>query len=443
MENYEYARLAARTHKLIYISKMGYYKYAGGVWKHLKEYDVINLIINAAGSDALGFPMRWYKAEAVYRELKPFCRKEAAFNKAPVFNFLNGTLELDTGTFREARAKDYCTQQAHYDYDPHAKAPGWEKFVSEIMLKDEQKIKLLQETAGYVLFSDCSLQKFFFFSGKAYNGAKTFLDVLEAVVMGADRLFPHSLTANELATSINIRELKEPRLRIALYSSFMNRSNYSTSFGSEKSKSVFKHLVNGDAIDGHLAHEPYVPFTSRAKIFWKNNIFIPPKDVTQDLLTHMVYVAFNAVFVNDPNPNNPLEFKSDTDMKEKLLPELPGIFNWVYEGYKRLKREGKFSVTEEHRRMIKKFKVMNNPAAEFVKDEIINNTSWRNEPRISRSAMYERYTAWCETSGVKNTLSQKEFTPIVREQLLKARLLKREYISHGEKGFELDPGKYR
>ncbi len=50
----------------------------------------------------------------------------------------SGVLDLETGEHREHRQTDRITKVAGCDFDPNAKAPTWERFVSEVFGGDEE-----------------------------------------------------------------------------------------------------------------------------------------------------------------------------------------------------------------------------------------------------------------------------------------------------------------
>ena len=68
-----------------------------------------------------------------------------------LLNCLNGTLELDTMTFREHQREDFLTKVAGVDYDPDATCPMWEKHINLVFQGDPDLISCFQELAGYVL----------------------------------------------------------------------------------------------------------------------------------------------------------------------------------------------------------------------------------------------------------------------------------------------------
>lgn len=70
------------------------------------------------------------------------CKAEELDANPMLLGVGNGVVDLETGEHREHRQADRMTKVAGCNYDPTAKAPTWEKFVSEVFNGDE-------ELAGY------------------------------------------------------------------------------------------------------------------------------------------------------------------------------------------------------------------------------------------------------------------------------------------------------
>jgi len=69
------------------------------------------------------------------------CTKAANLDANPMLLGLpNGVLDLATGEHREHRQEDHITKLAGASFDPHALAPHWERFVSEVFDGDEALI---------------------------------------------------------------------------------------------------------------------------------------------------------------------------------------------------------------------------------------------------------------------------------------------------------------
>lgn len=370
------------AHELLYSDALGFYEYEGGVWRAKSDTEIKSYINSALGRNTSGTHVN-----SILTVLKSECVGATDFDRAPVFNFRNGTLELGTGNFRAARAEDMCTTQATYNYDKAACAPMWDEFIRTVCCGDEDKMLLLAEIAGYVLYEDCSLQKCFFLLGDGANGKSVFLDTLSEVFGEAN------------VSNVPMSGLVEQFQRIRLLTSLLNLSSEVQS-DVKGAEAIFKQAVVGEKINGCYKGKDYIEFRPRAKFICACNDYIRTRDLSRGFLRRICFVKFDAHFVDDPKSG---EYKADRDIARKLGAELAGIFNWAYEGYKRLKANGRFTETADQREIMNDFMGTIDPVIAFVDDFF---SEGENCGVYTRKELYGKYKVWCEENGHKCASSQ-------------------------------------
>jgi putative DNA primase/helicase len=108
-------------------------------------------------------------------------------------------------------------------------------------------------------------------------------------------------------------------------------------------------------------------------------------------------IPFNRVFT---------EKEMIIGLKDRLVEELPGIFNWVMRGLHRLQERGNFEIPAQVKSRTEKYKKESNPVSLFVEDECYQET---NLARVSTvSTTYSTYKSWCLDNGYK-PLSSRRF----------------------------------
>ena len=354
-------------HKLKHVEGLGFFEYIHGVWTHRIDNIVRNYISASLGHWATGV-----KLDSVLKLLKARTISEEMFNRQAIFNFRNGVLDLETGEFKDHNEVFMSSIQVPYDYDENAKCPLWEKFVREVMAEREASIKVLQEAAGYVLFNDCSLQKCFFFQGEGANGKSVTLNVLSEV-------FGHDNVSN-----VEMSALIEPFQRIALMTSLVNIST-ETSTNVKGAESIFKQIVAGDIINACYKNKDFITGRPRCKMFASCNEYIKSKDTSTGFMRRMCFIDFPCKFEGE---------RADPDLERKLLTELSGIFNWCYEGYKRLREQRHFTETTEQAEMLDEFIQITNPVAAFIREELSGENG-----SLDRTQLYRRYVSWAKEAG--------------------------------------------
>lgn len=356
-----------KNHNLKYVECLGFFEYKHGVWLKCPDNFVKGIFADLLGNWASGG-----KLESLLKYLKAEITTEDMFNRKPIFNFRNCVLDLQTGEKKEHNPSFMSSVQALFDYDENADCPQWKKFISEIMAGRELSIKLLQEMTGYILYADSSLQKCFFLMGDGANGKSVFLNVLRAVFGEAN------------VSNVEMSSLIEPFQRINLINSLVNIST-ETSSNVKGAESIFKQIVVGDTINGCYKNKDFVNFTPRCVMISACNEYVKSRDTTSGFLRRICFIDFPCKFEGE---------KADTELESKLKTELAGIFNWAYEGYRRLCEQKKFTETPEQKVMMEEFIQIMNPVAAFIRENLSDETG-----RIERTVLYQKYVSWCKDAG--------------------------------------------
>ena len=90
----------------------------------------------------------------------------------------------------------------------------------------------------------------------------------------------------------------------------------------------------------------------------------------------------------------------DPFLEDKLMSELPGIFNWILKGLQRLLKQKHFTKTRQQDELINEFRAVNNPLYSFV-DENEENFKGSDEGHIvPRCAIFNTFAAWADKNKV-------------------------------------------
>lgn len=103
--------------------------------------------------------------------------RESDLDQDPwLFNVLNGTLDLRTGTLRTHAREDLITNLSETEYDANAVCPRWERFLQEIFQNDVDIMGFVKRMAGYMLTGDTREECLFVLVGKGQNGKGKLID---------------------------------------------------------------------------------------------------------------------------------------------------------------------------------------------------------------------------------------------------------------------------
>ena len=370
-----------KSKQLIYINAVGFYEYLNGVWKRQPD-----AVIKGYADRTYGEFSTAQRIDAVCKLLKTRAYREITFDRAPVWNFINGTLELDTGVFRDHNPNDYCSLQATYPYNPDATCPSWTKFIDDVTDGDAKKSELLQFIPAYVLFHDCSMERVFALSGSGGNGKSKYLEILR-------RLFAASPTA---VSHLQPRALLDKFQVIQLRESIVNIAGEIRSDLRDTEERI-KMIASGEPVSGCYKGEQFVTFQPRTKLVFATNSQLSSDDTSEGLVRRVIIIDFPMSFVDNPNPNNPYERQKDIYIIDKLNEELNSgaIFNWVYAGYKLLKTVGYFTETNDQEELIHNFRMASNPVLVFYNEEI----QPKMPTELTNKQLFSDYSEWCKANG--------------------------------------------
>lgn len=368
-----------RERQLIYIISVGFYEYSSGVWTRIPDETVQSYADQTYGEFSTA-----QRLSAVCKLLKIRAQENVLFDRQPVWNFINGTLELDTGNFREARPGDYCSFQAKYPYNPQAVCPNWEQFIRDITAGDARAEELLQFIPAYALFHDCPHEKIFVLTGNGGNGKSKYLQLLG------------ELFGEENCSHLPPRALLDKFQIIQLRSSIINLAGEIRSDLRDVEEQM-KLIASGEPVSGCYKGEQFVTFRPRTKLVYASNGQLVSGDTSEGLARRLSIVDFKVRFVDNPDPTDPLQKQRDISIARRLSAEIAtgGIFNWVYAGYKMLKTVGYFTETRDQEELLQDFKTASDPVILFYEDYA------PRESLLSNEQLYSDYRLWCDQNGYK------------------------------------------
>ena len=385
--------------QLVYIPSVGFYEYSGGVWSRLSDEAV-----QSYADKTLGEFSTHQRTKAITGLLKTRAlRSDVQFNAKPVWNFINGTLDLETGNFRDHNPNDYCSMQSSYPYNPDATYDAWSRFIDDITASDPRSAELLQLMPGYVFMQDCRYEKAFVLSGNGSNGKSKYLEILRQL-FGSDGAVSH-LQPRALLDRFRLIQFRESIVNIA----GEIRSDL------RDTEELMKSIISGEPQTACYKSKDFVTFVPRTKLFFATNSQLSSGDTSEGLTRRLVMVDFKVSFVDNPDPDDPYQRQKNINVLDDLTDELNsgGIFNWAYDGYKLLRTVGYFTETADQEQLLQDFRRSSNPVLLFWEDNDFHPAEYDYQQA------YLDYTRWCGENGHKPATSQKfhaELRKIVAKQ---------------------------
>ena len=303
-----------------------------------------------------------------------------------LFNLENGTLDLNTLTFRDHDPKDFITKISHIDYDPEATCPRWIRFVDEVMEGKTAVARYLQKAIGYSLSGDTSLEcLFIMFGPTTRNGKTTTIETILRVMGEYGRSAkPDMLATNYFRGQSNGSSDDVARLAGARFVGISEMEQKLTI-----NASLTKQLTGNGSITARFLYEGYFEFHLQAKIFIDTNHLPNVTDQTLFESGRLKIIPFTRHFA---------DHEQDKTLKTTLMsPEnLSGILNWAIEGYKLFKAEG-LAEPDEVKAATEQYKVESDRTAQFMAQCLKHEKG----SELKASAVYNRYKDWCSENGYK------------------------------------------
>jgi len=320
-----------------------------------------------------------------------------------LFNLENGTLDLNTLTFKPHDPNDFITKISHIDYDPEAVCPRWIQFVDEVMEGKEAVARYLQKAIGYSLTGDTSLEcLFIMFGPTTRNGKTTTIETILRVMGEYGRSAkPDMLATNYFRGQSNGSSDDVARLAGARFVGISEMEQKLT-----LNASLTKQLTGNGSITARFLYEGYFEFHLQAKIFIDTNHLPNVTDQTLFESGRLKIIPFTRHFE---------DHEQDKTLKTTLMaPEnLSGILNWAIEGYKLYKLEG-LPEPDEVKAATEQYKVDSDRTAQFMSQCLRHEKG----SELKSTAVYTRYKDWCSENGYKYEGSQNFYKRLGLEYLI-------------------------
>ena len=325
-----------------------------------------------------------------------------------LLNCRNGTIELDTLTFREHRKEDMLTKMAAVDYDPAAQCPKWLEHLALIFAGDAEYLSGFQAMCGYTLLGSNPQQLMFILYGKGRNGKSKTIEVLA-------RIFS-SYAVNIAADSLMAKRFESTRSDLARLAGARFATAAEGAEGARMDESIIKQITGEYAITVRKLYENEFEFTPTAKIWLTTNHEPNIPETGDGIWRRLWMVPFSVQIPED---------KCDTDIAAKLLGESSGILNWCLAGLASYYEKGRWLIKPKRvQQATANLRNVNDTVGLFLTMEC----TFEDGASLSRSAFRETFEKWCAEEGIRRIPSGKRVADALRE-----RNVKDGAKSHGER----------
>jgi putative DNA primase/helicase len=312
-----------------------------------------------------------------------------------LLNVKNGTINLRDGTFYPPRREDLLTKLAPVEYDPMAKCPTWDNFLSRIMDDSEEMIEFLQRSIGYALTGDVSEQCLFFFYGTGANGKTTFLNTIQEMLGDYAKSAAPDLLVKKHGDShpTDRADLQGSRFVVTV----------EVEAGKQMAEALVKQLTGGDKIKARFMRQDLFEFPPTFKLFFAANHKPPIRGTDYAIWRRIRLVPFNVTIPDS---------EQDKRLPEKLKEELPGILVWAVKGCLAWWKNKDLGIPKEVEKATSTYRSEMDVLEIFLKDNCVIG----NKNKVKAGELYEVYSKWCDQNGERAKLNNRDFSQRLKEK---------------------------
>jgi putative DNA primase/helicase len=328
-------------------------------------------------------------------------------------NFLNGTLDLQTGKLREHRREDLITRIIPHEFRDMP-TPYFDKFLHECMLGDQALIDFIWRLIGYSAIGVTSEQILIICYGDGANGKSTFLRILLEMFGHGPSGYGHAAQSSNLLTNKGSEQHATWRMgmfgkRIVICQEVEE--------GKTLAESQLKELTGSDLVTGRKMRQDewsYVPeFTP-----WLGCNSLPHiRGIDEGVWRRFVILPWRASFKG----------REDRSMFEKLKAEIPGIWARAAREAVAWRESGKLILPQAVLESGTEYRISQDPLGDFLdKWCVIEPNAF-----VTRANVWNAYDEYCQDTRQRIFHERKRFYAALEKT---AKVLGDAFVEHKRNG---------
>ena len=316
-------------------------------------------------------------------------------------SFQNGILDIDAlladreadECFRPNSPEWFSTVSIPYDFNPQATCPFFENVLDHNLDMDPEKVKILQEWAGYLLTPDTGEQKFLILEGEGSNGKSVYVAAVTAML------------GEENVSTVPLEVFGERFARAETLGKLLNAAADCGELD-KVAEGYLKPFTSGDRMFFDRKGVPGLNCRPTARLMVAVNTRPRFSDRSRGIWRRMKLIKFDVEITKEVRIKglDKVEYWQASD-------DLPGILNWALRGLARLRAQNGFTESESENQEIEDYKEEVNPARAFLNEYVEESRSGK----ISSRLLYGWYKKWGTENGY-HPLSERMFGKEVKRK---------------------------
>lgn len=326
-------------------------------------------------------------------------RSRSDFDSNPeYFACDNGVVHLPTGRLLPETPDMMCLRHSGVRFDPTARCPTWRRAIRQI-LGSEDAVRFFQRGMGAALSGRLKDNLLFLLRGLGKNGKTVVLETMAKVFGGyAESLMESTL----LGCNSGFDDGGKPRADLAKLAGARLVYVSETTENARLREADVKRMTGGDGV---VARAPYGKYEMRIPQTWRlvlvtNHL---PRVLGQD---GGIWRRFADLVC--PNAFGPKgDYPEDPRLLEKLERELPGILNWLLEGYLEYSMLPRFELTPEVAAAVAEYRKEQDDVGNWVANHLAGEPD--SKKFLTGSQLFAAYRDQMARECEVSRLTQRQF----------------------------------
>lgn len=296
-------------------------------------------------------------------------------------NFANGVLRLSDRMLLPHDPEFGFSYVLPYDYNPHAKAPEFEKLMRNVTLDDKDLTNLLLEYVGYAISGRRASfgSKALILTGGGSNGKSTFLNVIKMLI------------GRQCYSAVSLSDMSNPNARYSMVGKLFNICEEEEEDALRSGTAMFKSITTGGDILVKKLYSDTVPMRIDAKLILSCNDLPSSRENTYAIYRRMLICPFRAKFE---------EKTADKGIEDRIEGEMSGVYNLVLDAYDRLvSNNGVFSSASASQKALDEYKYMNSFYNQFADTCLMKSEN--ADDFVAVSELMAMYNTWAQANNVR------------------------------------------
>lgn len=353
------------------------FRFNGKHFEFLEEAMVDRLVLNFATK--YGAPKIWNYVTSIKRALMATDDIDDIEKLNPSPELINASNCVVNVVTRETFPHDPKFLFDHVldvAYDPdQTECPNFMKFLNTSLSEEQDTIENAIRIGGYMLYADNKANKFFYFNGPASAGKTTLTDIY--------CMFFPMRTTKSLVSNISLEKLAKQGFEIEalIYSRLIVCSETKKGYYDAE---FLKQLITSDIITINRKFEKPYTFRWTGKMIISGNGMARFNDTSDAVQRRLMILEFKRMF----KPQHEVDaisnaaargvFPQDPTLKDKIIMELPAIFNLFIDGLAKLiKNNFLFIPSKSSQKAMIEFRRDSDTIREYLEDNYVVDYSYQ------------------------------------------------------------------